>query len=1158
MQYDAFISYSHAADRAIAPALRDALHKLAKPWYQRRAAHVFLDQSSLAANPALWPHIEQAISESNHFILLCSPVAATSSWVARELQCWFAHGSPERLLLVLTEGELSWNERTGDFDWERSNVLPDSIRGNITTEPSYIDMRWARSEIKLSLSDPRFLDAAVSLAAPIRGIAKDDLASEEIRQHRRTRRIAWVVGVSLSVLLTVATFASIGFMQRGQELMAQLTESERARILAQGELARRLNAEGNTGQALTTLSAALALPFDLESANLTLAAAAREVELELKRTLFRGGNIAETRFSMKPVDEIETVVLSSDGTRLAVHKSQISIGNDPENNKVEIFHTESTRKLATFYLAGGALVSTMSFVGDGRLLYVRPTRGQGMVVDADRGERVASISRHDVDWVGPESARLFGYDESTGLISVIDLSSGTTVTKFTPPDTARLRRFSFTEKSEVATILYTDGSMAMLAPWESRVRRHSPVDAGRIVKIHGPLPESDSILISTETETVAYLDPVSGVIEPVAGMDIQQRVPAFAAVLPGDRVAYVEREGSSDIIFSGTSGTTSRYIDGQVEWLAGTPAANGVLVRTAAGIHWVPAVDGSQLVSIAGAADPMTQSAFSARTGLLVVGHRSGTIRVRRAPNMNEVLVLTGHTARVTALSLSEDGARLVSASDDGTVRHWWVVPPTAQFVVEPREWTEDGRNNFADRAGRRMALAPNGQWVALRDGDHRISIRDADGKKRSEVNLGGSNATLDFGFTPDGGRMFLVDDSGTVEIYNMDGTAIGSWGDISPSIDVYRDVEEMFDVSPHLAFDSSGSLLVTTADFSDVYLWDLSSPAFPKLLAEDVWNSRVNVRTRVRFEGSTLFWSGDVDSQVWLPNAPAASQRDEMDTSWELLAVGTRSGRAAVKHADGVRILPNAGTGDRLVDIITPLGVTHAWFSTDGARLLTANEVNIDLQNLTVWSAIDGQMLSRVGGGENLSFGDVRMNVDGSRALTRPILGGPTDLWNLDTGERLVSLRPDFVKEFGFSPDGRRFFVASSLSNEGQGGVWLYDSDTGAILWKELGVILDPSGVSFSPDSAYLIVHDRKNVSYSFSPLFLVDADSGTLVGDLSRPAGRILDAHFDADGRWLFGMTDDGAVVRWRLLARPPEAWDFAQELVNSGPLLRIAAGE
>jgi hypothetical protein len=45
MSYKAFLSYSHAADGKLAPALQSALHRFAKPWYRKRAIKVFRDKN---------------------------------------------------------------------------------------------------------------------------------------------------------------------------------------------------------------------------------------------------------------------------------------------------------------------------------------------------------------------------------------------------------------------------------------------------------------------------------------------------------------------------------------------------------------------------------------------------------------------------------------------------------------------------------------------------------------------------------------------------------------------------------------------------------------------------------------------------------------------------------------------------------------------------------------------------------------------------------------------------------------------------------------------------------------------------------------------------------------------------------------------------------
>ena len=65
IHYKAFISYSHAADARLAPALDSALRRIGKPWYRPAPFRIFLDQFALSANPALWHVIEAALASSD-------------------------------------------------------------------------------------------------------------------------------------------------------------------------------------------------------------------------------------------------------------------------------------------------------------------------------------------------------------------------------------------------------------------------------------------------------------------------------------------------------------------------------------------------------------------------------------------------------------------------------------------------------------------------------------------------------------------------------------------------------------------------------------------------------------------------------------------------------------------------------------------------------------------------------------------------------------------------------------------------------------------------------------------------------------------------------------------------------------------------------------
>src|SRR5207344_3637252 len=76
--------------------------------------------------------------------------------------------------------------------------------GVFTDEPRHLDLRWAHDVDHLDLRNSRFRDAVAEVAAPLHGVTKDAIEGEDIRQHRRTVRIAWTAAASLAVLAVAA------------------------------------------------------------------------------------------------------------------------------------------------------------------------------------------------------------------------------------------------------------------------------------------------------------------------------------------------------------------------------------------------------------------------------------------------------------------------------------------------------------------------------------------------------------------------------------------------------------------------------------------------------------------------------------------------------------------------------------------------------------------------------------------------------------------------------------------------------------------------------------------------------------------------------------------------------------------------------------------
>ena len=236
MAFKGFISYSHGADGKLAPAVHHALHRIAKPWYRLRTMRIFRDQTNLGASPGLWSSIESALSASEFFLFMASPSAAQSHWVQKEVAWWLTHRSAQTFLILLTEGEILWDEAKAEFDWTVTTALPTQLSKQFTEEPLYTDLRWARTVDQLSVRHSQFRGAILEVASTLLKRPKDELDGDDVQQYRKTRRLAWSGVAALAALFVAAVIAAyLATQQRNLALerLADLCKSlDEAQVLS--------------------------------------------------------------------------------------------------------------------------------------------------------------------------------------------------------------------------------------------------------------------------------------------------------------------------------------------------------------------------------------------------------------------------------------------------------------------------------------------------------------------------------------------------------------------------------------------------------------------------------------------------------------------------------------------------------------------------------------------------------------------------------------------------------------------------------------------------------------------------------------------------------------------------------------------------------------
>jgi hypothetical protein len=256
-KFDAFLSYAQSDAADAAAAIEDGLEKLARPWNRRRALNIYRDRSSQTATADLSGSLRRSLMQSRRLVVLASPGAAASPWVAEEVRHWRSARSSEDVLIVLVAGELHWSPTETDFDWTATTSVPSAFAGAFSSEPKYVDLRPLEAA-RLTLHDPAFRDAVAELSGSLTGRDKDELVGEDLRQFKKGRRIRRI-GVTLLAVLTVASLVAgaVAVVQR-----------RRAEARASQLLAERL--------ADTTVSLAPTRPLD--------GIAAALVSLEIRET----------------------------------------------------------------------------------------------------------------------------------------------------------------------------------------------------------------------------------------------------------------------------------------------------------------------------------------------------------------------------------------------------------------------------------------------------------------------------------------------------------------------------------------------------------------------------------------------------------------------------------------------------------------------------------------------------------------------------------------------------------------------------------------------------------------------------------------------------------------------------------------------------------
>ncbi|GIE75051.1 hypothetical protein Aph02nite_10010 [Actinoplanes philippinensis] len=728
--YNGFISYSHAADGRLAPAVQRGLHHLARPWNRRRALWIFRDQTGLSVTPALWSSIQRAIDSSDYFVLMASPEAARSPWVNREIEHWVATKSADRILPVVTDGEWRWDRSRRDFD-EASTAVPPALRGVFDEEPLHLDLRWARDDRHLTLRHSRFRDAIAQLAAPMHGVTKDDLEGEDVRQHRRAGRLRWAAVTSLALLALLTSVSGVfavhnaeqanasarEAVRQQQEATAQrgsaakfAGEAQRQQEMAERQEARARDAADEAQRQLTRADSAAARAAEQQRLAERQNTLARESAREMRRQQERAEEQARIARAQQRLAGTATTEARRQ-QKIAARQEKLAEEAGAEAREQERIAQEQGR------LAGEAAAEARR---QERIAREQEQRAETAKADAEREKANAEREKTNAEREKANAAREKANADQQQRIAISRrlvnearailqeepqnaLRMGIAAQRIHPEAETRRAVANLIASTRYAgaidgvaeaehgpgNLLVTVGDTGVVSLWDTTDR----ADAARLATIGTPGPLNNDMSLSRDGQVLALARDGVGELWDIS---VPAR-PALITTLPGDRYYHSVALGPDGRILvtgdrTGPDGyatlwdVSDRARPRELSTLTGSVSSGDGFVFSADGRTLVDSVNGTHVWDISTPAEPVARAtipaagsvfalAFSPSQPLLAIGTSLGDLDVYDLTNtakpVRTAQLEYDATTLMLSLAFSADGSVLASGDSDGRAVLW-------------------------------------------------------------------------------------------------------------------------------------------------------------------------------------------------------------------------------------------------------------------------------------------------------------------------------------------------------------------------------------------------------------------------------------------------------------------------------------------------------